>query len=679
MSENRPRRLFFAPRRLSTLLLPGVLAAGAGVAWAAEAERDADPLLSHGDAPIATLLEDLGRDVRVYNEHITTLANPFFEGRAPGTRGVEIAAEYLEFYFERFGLEPAFPETSTAADGSEVKTPFSSFRQPFQRGSTNTVGQQSLVFQADGREHVMQPGQHYNVLGFSDGGEASGPLVFVGYGIDASEEHGYSSFSDDESLEGKVALLLRFEPMDEDGRSRFTGDRWSSHAALAPKISAVAARGAAAIVLVNPPGADDPRLGRLEDVNTFNRARGVDVPVVMMTPDAVDHVLAASGDDEATDLLTLQRWADEHGGTREIRGAEVEVSARVESTPIMTDNVGAVLRGRGALADEYIVIGAHYDHLGYGYFGSRAGAAGRGVIHPGADDNASGTAGVLVLAERLAEWYEDLPEEIDARSILFIGFSAEESGLHGSRYYVRNAIASASDHYMMINLDMIGRMRDDTVTLQGTGTAETMEEIIAPYIEQSDLNVRQRPGGRGPSDHASFYAASVPVLFFFTGLHPEYHRPEDVSWRINRTGAVRVINLVSGITMEMATRQEPLEFTSTSRRREEPRAERDEPRDAAPGPMNLRVRFGIAPDNYGQEGGGVLVGQVFEGTSADEAGLQPGDVLVGWNGKEVADVEGWMPLLAEHAPGDEVTITFMRDGERKTGTCTLQPARRGGD
>ncbi|MBX3361718.1 MAG: M28 family peptidase [Phycisphaeraceae bacterium] len=622
-----------------------------------------------GESPVAELLTKLGPDVTRYTQHVMTLANPFFEGRAPGTRGNEIAQEYIEFWFKQFGLEPAFTEstTITAADGSEVITSTPSFRQHFEVGLEMYVDSAAVTLklgQAD--QIVLAGGKDFSVLGMSGSGQLTAPIAFVGYSIVAGPNEYGSYFGENPDLTGKIAMILRFEPMDENGRSKWVREGvegWSNYAGLAPKISAAVRRGAAGVIVVNPPGAKDDRIGKLATWReTTGQGGSGRVPVVMITEDMADRLVRA-GDPSGRSLLDLRRIADEKGEIIDLPNAAVEFSVATRFAPNRTANMGGILRGKGALADEFIVIGSHFDHVGYGWFGSRTGEAGK--IHPGADDNASGTSGMLLLAERLSRHYAAAGADANLRSVFFMGYSAEESGLNGSAHYIQNMIAPKERHTIMLNLDMIGRVRDGNVEANGTGTASGLAEMVTPLFENSGLNIAARPGGTGPSDHASFYAAGIPVMFFFSGLHEEYHAPSDVAALINPVGAVKVVDLVERIALTVADRTEPLTFTST-----------DGGGVAMGGQRRVRVRFGIAPGDYSGSRPGVLVGQVFPDTSAAEGGLQAGDLMTKWNDAPLTSVDDWMPQLEKAEPGDEVIITYIRDDKEQSTKVKLKASRR---
>jgi hypothetical protein len=646
-----------------------------------------------GDEALPAMLQALSGDEQEYVQHVITLTSPFFEGRAPGLRGNELAVEYVEFFFRQYGLKPAFATSEKAADGTEVLTPNRSFRQRFPAGTDLEVTRaEAAVLDAAGSASALVAGKDFNVLAMSGSGTAEGEVVFVGYAIQEGPE-GYSTFGPEDRLDGKLAMVLRFEPKDAAGKSKWSGEAgWSQAAGLAAKLRNVASRGAAGIILVNPPGADDPRATQLEDVRSMRRGGGaLEIPVVMMTQGAADRLL--QGGAQTLDALTRQ--ADEAGGVKVVAGARGRIVAGVERRAVDAENVAAVLPGRGGLADEFVVIGAHLDHLGYGYFGSRDAQPG-GKLHPGADDNASGTAGLVLAARRLAARYAAMKEGESARSVLFIGFNAEESGLNGARYFVRNSPIAASKTYAMLNMDMIGRVREGRLDVSGTGTAEGFADWLKPVFEASGLEVRGLPGGQGPSDHAAFYSADVPVLHFFSGLTREYHMPTDVYPTINYRGAVRVTGLVEEVAWGLARREGALVFTRSSG----PSIDMTDPANraasghggagpagqaaagqpgqaAGPGMGGVRVRFGIAPGSYSDDKPGIEVGEVFANTTAAAIGLKAGDRMTAWNGKPVRDVEGWMQYLSAAKPGDEVEITWVREGQEMKGKGVLRSRDRG--
>lgn len=614
----------------------------------------------------------------VYRQHLVTLADPWFEGRAPGTRGNTDAADYLEFYFRRYGLSPAFPEETTSG---EQPNAFASYRQEMTPARLRTgqlvVESQKLTIAGT----TLAPNTDFGALGLSGSAAAAGPLVFVGYGIESGRD-GYKGFPDGTDLKGKIALVLRFEPMKEDGTSKWSDRGWSPSSGLAAKLAAVSSRGAAGIIVVNAPGAKDPRMGRLATINETRQGTAQSVPVVMVSEAAAESMVKAA-DAQGRSLADLRKLADDQGVVVDLPRATVDLDVKMKTERTTSPNVAGILKGKGALADEYIVIGAHYDHVGYGEFGSMSGETGK--IHPGADDNASGTSGVLVLAKKLAEHYATLPADANMRSILFMGFTAEESGLEGSRHYTRNMIAPKEKHFLMINLDMVGRLRDDPpMEVSGLGSAGGLADWAKPFFDNAGFNILPKVTASqfdGRSDQASFHAVGIPNMFFFTGLHTDYHRPIDTADKINIEGAAKIVDLAGRMAIDAAARTEPFPFGKAGQppaeeapKPAEPAAARPAPAADNPAPAGPGggVRFGVMPADYADDVPGVLIGQVFPNTPASKAGLKDNDRMVKWNGKAIKAVEDWTPLLRAQKPGDKVEVTITRDGKEMTLTVVLE-------
>lgn len=596
----------------------------------------------------------LGPDAVMYYQHLAVLADPKLEGRSADVPGNAIAAKYIEEQLRALGLQPAF----TAEDSART------YQQAFkvrgevdiQRSEASYAWREGLAEAAMPEVVTLKPGEDFNVLGCSGSGEVTGPLAFVGYSVEDGPD-GYSSYAKEDDLTGKVALVLRFEPMTPEGKSKWTSfGRWSQRAELAAKVRAAASRGAAAVILANPPGADDPRVESLETART-TRFGGVKVPVVMMSIPAVNDLLARADPQKRT-LLRLRQAADEKGGIEVFpSNVSVTLAAQVETRQLPTSNVGAVLPGRGTLAGEYVIIGAHYDHIGLGYVGG-ANPSNVGQVHPGADDNASGTCGLILAAKLLRDAYASIPASSPARSVLFLAFSGEEMGLLGSDHYVKNPSVTASSIMCMLNMDMIGRQTDNKLEIDGVGTAEGFETIIKPALDRAGFTYTLGQSGRGPSDHASFYSSDIPVLHLFTGLHPDYHRPTDTIEKVNVGGAVKVSALMADLALTLARHEPRLTFKATRG-------------GTMGGRGRSNVRLGIAPGDYSGSTPGVLVGEVFEGTSAANAGIRKGDRMIRWGGEELPDVEAMMSHLAKHKPGDKVDIVIVREGQEITVTVTL--------
>ena len=612
------------------------------------------------DADIHRLFEDLGPVATRWYQHAITLSNPFFEGRAPGLRGNDLAAEYLQWWMKDMGLEPAFPEAG--ADGVTPKDgDWTSYMQRFSlTGGAPKVETASMAAPGGG---ALVRGEDWAVLGISGNAKVELPVAFVGYGI-AKGEGGYTSFPEDCDLTGKAALVMRYEPLDERGRSRWATRRFSEFSAMSDKVDALVERGAAAIILVAPPGARDGRTG-LEDVSTSRWGRPLDIPMVQVSEAVAERILKAGKPDDGS-LMDWRVRADE-GKVKVVdlgEASKVSIETKLSTGGTPTQNVGGVVRGKGALKDEWVIVGAHFDHVGYGYFGTSPKYTGQ--LHPGADDNASGTGAMLCVAQAIADLYGGKDAPADARSVLFLGFTAEESGLRGSRWYVEHPTIPGDKVSMMINMDMVGRLRSDDLSVGGMKSAKDLVEILRPAFERSGLTIRADPSGRGPSDHASFYGVGIPVAFIYTGNHDVYHTPGDVGHTLNPEGAAKIVALAADMVQLVATRKEKLEFSAGDA--------------ATPDRGYAAVRLGVMPgmgdeDRPAGAPKGVLVDGVSAETSAADAGIAKGDVIVAWNGEALDGAGPMMAKLRGHKPGDVVKVKVWRDGKELELEVTLKAAK----
>jgi Peptidase family M28/PDZ domain len=612
-----------------------------------------------GDMPEidSTLVED-------YTQMLEVIADPSMEGRVPGSHGIEEAAKYIESQLEALGLTPAFPTTEEAADGTEVITKNTTFRQQLQMGSQTAATTQILTV----GDTSLTAGQDFSPLAYSGSATISAPVTFAGYAI-VSGPNNYLGFETSETVEDRIALVLNYEPMDEEGNSLWRdGGKWSHNARLTYKITALQRRGAAAVIIVSPPNAHDDRVDLLETIastappsNRMGKRTGpeYDIPVIHVTPEVATTILAytqssASIPQSLDDFIAK---ANNAGVVIPLGDQEITIDIGIERTPKWTSNIGAILPGRGKLKDQFVVIGSHYDHLGYGKFGSMNPSA-KGKLHPGADDNGSGTTANLLAAKTLTQRYELLANTQDARSILFLWFTAEESGLNGSKFYVRHPIAPVDDHVMMLNLDMVGTLSDGLLEIGGLDSAKGFAEFAEPFLNEAAIPYSTESSvGDGRSDHASFDAVGIPNLFFFTGLHERYHSPEDTLEYIDEEGAVRVALLVSSMAYAEAIAPEPLHHPSSGNKE----SKKDGP----------NVRVGIIPATASD--GGLEVQRVFDDTSASDAGLQPGDRITKWNDNDLDSVESWMPILTANEPGDVVHLTIIRDNKTIELDMTLRP------
>ena len=618
--KHRRLRTLFAAALLSALLPFGSIAA------AAQATR-------------APTTRSAARDAEAYAGWVRDLASPKMEGRGPDTAGIVKARDYLVRELKAAGTAGAF-------EGS--------FLQEFPIRLGVEVREQSLsVIGRDGRPvGEFKAKNDYSVLGFSASKAFEGPAVFVGYGV-VNEEEEYDSYGDAgaKAPRGKTAIAFRYEPQDEEGRSKWTGEagQWSPAAALFRKARLSEAHGASALLIVNPPGQADKEL-RTAAGTGFGRTVGI--PVFHVSLDAFQRMLKLAGFEADEMVRRLKKRADAgKAGLQPLRGLRLSVRARLGSRKAVNHNVAGVVRGAGKLSDEVIIVGAHYDHLGYGEYGSRSG---RRAIHPGADDNASGTAGVLLLARRLAR-----AAKADARgarrTVVLALFAGEERGLIGSRHmagHLDDLGIKPSQVVAMVNLDMIGRLENGPLHVFGVNTGSGLKELVEDALRETGRRARLIPG-IGSSDQMSFHARRMPVLMFFTGLHADYHCPSDTADKIDAAGAVEVVDVVESTVWKLATAEEAVEFERTASSRG-------------------GAYLGVTPSNPGgAEIEGCLVGGVMESSPAGKAGLRAGDVIVAFGDKNIASLYDLIGAIRGCKPKDEVTLTVLRDGKKRKLTVTM--------
>jgi len=575
-------------------------------------------------------------------EHVNYLAGPKMRGRGTGTKELERAGRYIADHFKKAGLEPgagksyfqAFPVTVGAELGKQN-------RAEVVRGA---------------QREVLRAGQEYIPLTFSNSGEASVPVVFAGYGI-SSQEHNYDDYAGLDA-QGKAVIVLRHEPQEEDEKSIFAGKQLTTHSDIISKAINARLHGARAMILVNDPVPHATEEDLLIKFGSQQGPTDENLLLIHAKRDIVDKWLAASG----KTLVQLQKAIDEKPAPQSFAVPDVTLHLQVNVRRInaSTRNVIGILRGSDPkLAGEAIVIGAHYDHLGLGNSNSSMDKQSVGKIHAGADDNASGTAALLELASTLAPLRAKL-----RRSVIFIAFSAEELGLNGSSYYTKNPTWPLEKTAAMINLDMVGRPRDNKLYVGGIGTSPIFKEILDRANTVGLQLSASSQGGYGSSDHQSFYVKNVPVLFFFSGLHADYHKPTDTPDRIHNADHARVVELALHTAQELAARDDRPLFV---------RVQEPQPQMGGGG-GGYGAYFGSIPD-MGEEVNGVKFADVRDASPAALAGLKAGDVLVEFAGKEIKNLYDFTYALRAHKPGDEVSVTVLRGAERITVKVKLAQRR----
>ncbi len=605
-----------------------------------------------------------------YLEHVKYLASEELEGRLAGSPGAALAAQYLIRQFEAAGCEPA------GENGG--------WTQPFEVRKGKRLIEANAALEISGIERQWQVGKDWIPFPFTELGDVAGPLAFAGYGVraDAFDYDDYADFD----AEGKVLLILRYEPKAEDPAAEFGGATPSRYAIFYRKARVAARAGAKALLIVNPPNRDPDR----DELLPFDPYRTVEtfpLPMVHVSRELAAAILAQAGQPDLTALVE-QLDRERKPLSRDL-GLTVTLRTGVEHNWLNAENVLAMVPGAGSTT-ETIIVGAHRDHLGRvpPQFDRQDMSP---VIHPGADDNASGTAALIELARAIRA---GPPLR---RNVLFIAFDAEEMGLVGSRHFVEHPTVALEDVRAMVNFDMIGRLSQGKYVVFGTGTAAEFPDLVARAADEAGVTYRAAGGLAGNSDHAPFIEQRIPALFAFTGVHQQYHRPED-EWRlIDADGAALLLDKWHRIVAELAQMQSGPEFTepephaddaelkdlpkpAVDESKERASAEATRESDEPPTRRGMRVRLGIIPDMVGDGEPGMLVDTVLDGGAAQAAGFRSGDRIMKIGADEVRDIYAYMRLLGELKPGDEVDILIRRDGQEQTLKVKLQAAqRRSGD
>lgn len=558
-------------------------------------------------------------------KHVQYLASPKLEGREPATPGNEQAARYIAEQFHSAGVQTIgttyfqhFPIASRIEliGSNEVRV-----RMVLERPGIPREALKPVTIN-------WKPQQDYVPLGISDTGSVTAPVVFCGFGQQRSG--GLDEFAGVD-LVGKIAVILTGDPDHYNPHEPFR----VNYSELRRKALRARRAGARAVVFVHPQGDSSEVLMPL-------RYDGRS-PLSGILAIHAKRSIAARIFPRERSLFTREQEIVKTKQPQSFQLPDVEMTIRVEQridSTVIANVVGIVHGNHPSLADEYIVVGAHFDHLGWGDDNSLYTGAER-KIHPGADDNASGTAGLLELARMVAG--SPLP-----RSVVFCAFNAEERGLLGSAYYVRNPLVPLEKTIAMINLDMIGRPQGKRLNIQGVGSSPLWKPLMDSLVTAAGFEPSYTEDGIGPSDHTSFYLRGVPVLFFFTGLHGDYHRPTDTWDKLNYTGQARIVELVYRTLQAIAALPQRPEFTKVA--------------TTAHGRENMgaiKVRFGIMPD-YADHPKGLRISGVVEDSPAQRAGLREGDIIVQIGSSQIRSIYDLMDVLSRAEPGEETDVVVLR-------------------
>jgi len=560
----------------------------------------------NGDISISKLKKDL-----------YYLASDELQGRFPGSDGDKKAAAYI----------------ATSLKNSQVelynKTGFQEFKlvTGVHLGTTNTFGWKGFVGKIS---------DNFTPFPYSGSANLNKSVVFAGYGFDINEDgikwNDYSNVD----VKGKWVLLLRGEPYIDSTKSvyrNYANDR--------NKVLLAKDKGAAGVIFVS--GASFDKSDEL--VSLRNNDGSVEIPVVQVKRAVADSLFA----NPQLKIAELEKkLIKQHQPISFEINTPVQARIEVLQTLVTTQNIIGILPSTNpTYKNQYIVIGAHYDHLGFGGPGSGSRKPDTTAVHNGADDNASGVVSVLSLAKKFSAERKNLK-----RSIIFVLFSGEEEGILGSSFFADHSPVDIKSIKTYINLDMVGRLKPDSaLEISGTGTSIGAETLLKKLVKGKPLKLSFSPEGYGPSDHAAFYAKNIPVFFLTTGVHLDYHTPDDDADKINYEGLKEVDNYTYDLAKTIINSASVLTFQEAGPK-------------VSVGNRKYKISLGVMPNFTSTDNNGLKVELVIKGKPAEKGGVKNGDVIVGINGKPVTNIQDYMFRLNQLKAGDIVGVTVLRKGEK---------------
>ena len=552
-------------------------------------------------------------------KHIRFLADDKRAGRYPGTRESRDVISYLINHLKSYGIQP----------GGES----GSFKQTFSILDSVKLGENnSLTINSK----PMNLKEDYVPLWFSGNAALSSDIIFAGYGFNILTDSLVWNDYKDIDVEGKWVMVMRHSPERDNPHSIY-----APHSDLHKKMIEARDRGAAGVLFISQ--IEDTTLIPFRYIPGYSKSG---IPAIHLSNRVADDILKNVG----TSRKIIQNKMNRDLETISIDIPNVNISSNIELKNIYSraaNVIGQIISRNHRYRDEYIVIGAHFDHLGYGGPGSGSLKPDTSAVHNGANDNASGTAGLLELAQIL-----QANRQLLKRSILLIGFDAEEKGLIGSKYFISNPTIQKNNIVTMINMDMIGKMKDSTLIIGGVGTSPTFEPLLDSLSKLSNLKLEYDQAGYGPSDHASFYAEDIPVLFFFTGDYSnKYHLPEDDWEDINAPGEKQILDIIYKSVIELSRDQTRPAFRIAG------------PKTRTVQRKNKQVKMGILP-YYGGTIEGLKVDKIYDPNgAAAKAGIKSGDIIKSINKKPIKDIYEYMKRMEEIRPGQSIPVDIKRDGK----------------
>ena len=574
--------------------------------------------------------------IRRMSNDVNYLADPQRQGRMTGSAGALDAAEFIGLRLQREGLRPF----------GEQRTYFQRFE--FNAGVRVLTNDNRLAVATGSQPPAaLRPDQDFRPLSFSDNGSVTGEVVFAGYGlaVPGKAGEGYDSYAG-LNVSNKIVLALRYVPEEVEPKRRQELNRY---AGLRYKAMIARERGARAILFVTGP--TSPKPGELATLTSDSASGSSGIVAASITTTVVAKMFAASG----RDLKALQARLDKEDphaeGAFTLSNITVSVTTAIEHIRKFDHNVLTTLPMTNV--QEYVLVGAHYDHLGFGESGAMLRAGEENKIHPGADDNASGTAMVMELARLFAE-QQRTNAALLQRGIVFALWSGEEMGVLGSSHFAEHPLLSLSNVVAYVNFDMVGRLRDNKLMLQGVGSSSAWRGAIQKRNVAAGFSIVLQDDPYLPTDVTPFYSRGVPVMSFFTGSHEDYHRPTDTPDKVNLEGMERILRFARGLILDLANAPQRADYVKVA----------TSSRDGG-GRENLRAYLGTIPD-YATEVQGVKLSGVRAGSPAEKAGLKGGDIIVEVAGQKVANIYDYTYALDAVKIGQPVKIVVTRDSQRLT-------------
>ncbi|MFC2132056.1 M20/M25/M40 family metallo-hydrolase [Bacteroidota bacterium] len=555
----------------------------------------------------------LSQEIKTDNikAHITYLASDKLHGRKPSDSGGKMAAEYIKGQFKKAGLLPLADD----------------YYQYFEvvkdiRATDNNS------FKFDDFEGEMN--KDFIPFSFTANAELNAEVRFAGYGFDIDDDN--LKYNDYENIDvkGKWVMIILGNIVIEktDGNLSFVGT-------VRSRVLTAKDKGAAGVLIAM--GMEFSKKDELISLFYDKSEARADIPVINITRAVANKILSSK-------IITIEELEKKINETHKPNSFEIPVKIKAQTDVIhkkvKTENVIGLIPGS---SDEFIVIGAHYDHLGMGGPGSGSRKPDTVAVHHGADDNASGVAGIIELAKKLSNNKDKLK-----RNIVLAAFSAEEMGLLGSMKFVKEPMIDLKKVKAMFNFDMLGRLKaNKTILAGGTGTSVETDSLLDFHLKGKELKLAKSTGGFGPSDHAE----DIPVFFFSTGAHEDYHKPEDDINKINFEGEKLILDFLYDLVFDVANIEHGLTFTEAGPK-------------TRTGAGKYKVKLGFMPDFATADKPGVGVGGVTKDSPAEMGGMLKGDIIVAIDGKSIKDIYEYMHRLKQLEPGQMITVDVMRNGER---------------